>query len=88
ISGSTKIGKNCMIGGQVGIVGHIRLADGTKIGAQSGVSKSVDEQDRSLRGSPAQEYQQQLRSEAVFRNLDALHKRVLRLEKENAKPHS
>jgi UDP-3-O-[3-hydroxymyristoyl] glucosamine N-acyltransferase len=88
ISGSTKIGKNCMIGGQVGIVGHIRLADGTRIGAQAGVSKSVEEQGRSLRGSPAQEYQQQLRSEAVFRNLDSLDKRVLRLEKERAQPHS
>lgn len=88
ISGSTKIGQHCMIGGQVGIVGHIKLADGTKIGAQSGVSKSVDENGRALRGSPAQDYKQQLRSEAVFRNLDALDKRLHQLEKEIANRHS
>jgi UDP-3-O-[3-hydroxymyristoyl] glucosamine N-acyltransferase len=84
ISGSTKIGKNCMVGGQVGIVGHIKLADGTRIGAQSGVSKSVDDVGKALRGSPAQDYKQQLRSEAVFRNLDELDKRLHRLEKEIA----
>jgi UDP-3-O-[3-hydroxymyristoyl] glucosamine N-acyltransferase len=39
ISGSTKVGKNCIVGGQVGIVGHITIADGTRINAQSGVSK-------------------------------------------------
>jgi UDP-3-O-[3-hydroxymyristoyl] glucosamine N-acyltransferase len=87
ISGSTKIGDNCMIGGQVGIVGHIKLADGTKIGAQSGVSKSVEEKGKALRGSPAQDYKLQLRSEAVFRNLDALDKRLHLLEKEIANRH-
>ncbi len=87
ISGSTKIGNNCMIGGQVGIVGHIKLADGTKIGAQSGVSKTVEEKGKALRGSPAQDYKLQLRSEAVFRNLDALDKRLHLLEKEIAKRH-
>ncbi len=87
VSGSTKIGNNCMIGGQVGIVGHIKLADGTKIGAQSGISKSVEEKGKSLRGSPAQDYKLQLRSEAVFRNLDALDKRLHLLEKEIANRH-
>lgn len=87
ISGSTKIGNGCMIGGQVGIVGHIKLADGTKIGAQSGVSKSVEEPHKALRGSPAQDYKLQLRSEAVFRNLDSLDKRLHQLEKDIAKLH-
>lgn len=87
VSGSTKIGNNCMIGGQVGIVGHIKLADGTKIGAQSGVSKTVDAPGKALRGSPAQDYKQQLRSEAVFRNLDTLDKRLFALEKEIAQSH-
>lgn len=87
VSGSTKIGNNCMIGGQVGIVGHIKLADGTRIGAQSGISKSVEEKGKALRGSPAQDYKLQLRSEAVFRNLDALDKRLFLLEKEIANRH-
>ena len=29
ISGSTKIGKHCMIGGQVGFAGHLEIADNT-----------------------------------------------------------
>jgi UDP-3-O-[3-hydroxymyristoyl] glucosamine N-acyltransferase len=37
ISGSTKVGKNCMFGGQVGLIGHITIADGVKIAAQSGI---------------------------------------------------
>lgn len=30
-----------MFGGQVGIAGHLRIADGTKIGAQSGIPSDV-----------------------------------------------
>ncbi|MCL4103864.1 UNVERIFIED_CONTAM: hypothetical protein GTU68_029181 [Idotea baltica] len=82
ISGSTKLGKHCMVGGQVGIVGHLNLADRTQIGAQSGVSKSTKEAGKALRGSPAQDYKQQLRSEAVFRNLDELAKKVHALEQQ------
>ena len=82
ISGSTKLGKNCKVGGQVGIVGHIHLADGTQIGAQSGVSKSVSTPNEALRGSPAQAYRQQLKSEVHFRRLDEMWKKIITLENE------
>jgi UDP-3-O-[3-hydroxymyristoyl] glucosamine N-acyltransferase len=81
ISGSTKIGKYCMIGGQVGIVGHLKLADFTKIGAQSGISKSVEKAHSNLRGSPAQEYRAQLKSEVLFRQLVEMAERLHALEK-------
>jgi UDP-3-O-[3-hydroxymyristoyl] glucosamine N-acyltransferase len=80
ISGSTKIGKNCVIGGQVGLVGHIQLADGTKINAQSGLSKSIVEPNTALMGSPAFDYKSSLKSQAIFRNLPDLEKRVKELE--------
>lgn len=80
ISGSTKIGKNCIIGGQVGIVGHIHLADGTKINAQSGLSKSVTTENVTLNGSPAFEYKNSLKSQAIFRNLPDLQSRLQKLE--------
>jgi UDP-3-O-[3-hydroxymyristoyl] glucosamine N-acyltransferase len=80
VSGSTKIGKNCVIGGQVGLVGHIQLADGTKINAQSGLSKSVTEPNTALMGSPAFDYKSSLKSQAIFRNLPDLDKRVKELE--------
>ena len=42
-----------MIGGQVGINGHIKIAEGTKIAAQSGVSKSVKQSKYNFQGTPA-----------------------------------
>ena len=80
ISGSAKIGSHCVIGGQVGMVGHIHLADGTKINAQSGISKSVDKPGVTLNGSPAFEYKNSLKSQAIFRNLPELQQRIQKLE--------
>jgi UDP-3-O-[3-hydroxymyristoyl] glucosamine N-acyltransferase len=81
ISGSTKVGKNVMIGGQAGIVGHIQIADGSRINAQSGVSKSMKEPYGTVTGSPAADYSSVLRSQAVFRNLPEMEKRIYELEK-------
>ena len=80
VAGSTKIGKNCMIGGQVGIVGHIKIADGTKINAQSGVSKSIEEPNTAVNGSPAFKYASSLRSQAVYRKLPKLEQKIKELE--------
>ena len=80
VSGSTKIGKNVMIGGQAGLVGHIQIADGSKINAQSGVSKSMKDPNTAVTGTPAGDYTSALRSQAVFRNLPQLEKRVQELE--------
>lgn len=79
VAGSTKIGKNCMIGGQVGIVGHIRIADGTKINAQSGVSKSIEEPNLVVTGTPAFSYASALRAQAVFRRLPDIEKQIAEL---------
>lgn len=80
VSGSTKIGNNVMIGGQAGLVGHIQVADGSKINAQSGVSKSLKEPYSAVTGSPAADYTSALRSQAVFRNLPQIEKRIHELE--------
>lgn len=82
ISGSTHIGKHCIIGGQAGLVGHISLADGTRINAQSGVSKSVNEKNKALTGSPAFEYYLSIKTQALQRKLPELFERVANLEKE------
>ncbi|HYF31861.1 MAG TPA: UDP-3-O-(3-hydroxymyristoyl)glucosamine N-acyltransferase [Chitinophagaceae bacterium] len=80
VSGSTKIGNNVRIGGQAGIVGHITIADGSLINAQSGVSKSIKIPNSLVTGSPAHDYTSTLRSQAVFRNLPVLEKRITELE--------
>lgn len=79
ISGSTKIGKEVMIGGQAGIVGHIQLGDGAKVNAQSGVSKSI-EKGKAVTGTPAYDYTQALRGQAIARQLPELEKRIKELE--------
>lgn len=80
VSGSTKIGENCVIAGQVGIVGHIKIANRTSIGAQSGVSRGVETEGTKLFGSPALDYQNQLKSSIIFKKLPELQKRIQELE--------
>lgn len=80
ISGSTKIGNRVMMGGQVGIVGHITIADGSRINAQSGVSKSIKQPNSTVTGTPAHDYTSTLRSQAIFRNLPEMEKRIAELE--------
>lgn len=80
VSGSTKVGRNVMIGGQAGIVGHISIADGSRINAQSGVSKSIKQANSVVTGSPASDYTSTLRSQAIFRNLPEIEKRIADLE--------
>ena len=84
ISGSTKIGKYNMIGGQVGVVGHIQTANGTKVGAQSGITKSITTPNTSVNETPAFDYKASLKSQAIFRNLPDLQKRILELEQQLA----
>ncbi len=84
ISGSTKIGKHNMIGGQVGVVGHIHTANGTKVGAQSGITKSITTPNTSVNETPAFDYKASLKSQAIFRNLPDLQKRILELEQQLA----
>ncbi|HVZ24801.1 MAG TPA: UDP-3-O-(3-hydroxymyristoyl)glucosamine N-acyltransferase [Sediminibacterium sp.] len=81
ISGSTKIGRNVVLGGQVGAAGHITIADGSKVNAQSGISKSLKEPNKSYNGTPALDFSSSLRIQAMTRNLPELEKRVKELEK-------
>ncbi len=81
IAGSSKLGSNCMISGQVAIGGHISVANGTKVQGQSGVAKTVKEENTALYGTPAFEYRKFLRSQAYFRKLPEMEKRMKTLEK-------
>lgn len=82
ISGSTTLGKSVMVGGQAGFVGHIQIADGTRIDAQSGVNKTIKEPNLAFRGSPIQLHRQQLKSELYFRKLVEMEARIRSLETE------
>jgi len=81
ISGSTKVGENCIIGGQVGIVGHITIAKGSQVQAQSGISRTLSDENKKWMGSPAQPYSNHMRSQIVINRLPDLEKKVNELEK-------
>lgn len=81
ISGSTKVGKNCMFGGQVGLIGHIQIADGVKIAAQSGIPKSIRQEGAVVQGAPAFEFGHYQRSYVLFKNLPGLKKQMDELER-------
>ncbi len=85
LAGSCHIGKNCQIGGQVGVLGHISIANHTKIQAQSGVGKTVKEENTVLYGSPAFAYNDFLRAYVLFKNLPQLQKRLIELENNDKK---
>jgi UDP-3-O-[3-hydroxymyristoyl] glucosamine N-acyltransferase len=81
ISGSTKIGENVVIGGQVGLAGHLTIANFTSFQAQSGMGRSVKEEGTKWGGSPASPFGGHMRSMVVFNRLPELEKKVKELEK-------
>lgn len=81
ISGSTKLGKYCVVAGQVGFAGHLTIADGSQFGAQAGIGKSITDKQKQWHGSPAIELKGWLKSQVLFRNLPNLDKKVAELEK-------
>ena len=67
-----RVGEGCMFGGQVGVAGHISIANKTVIGAQTGLMSSVKEEGKTLLGSPAIDAKEYMKAYAMFRKL---HKR-------------
>lgn len=81
ISGSTVVEDEVSMGGQVGIVGHIRVGKGTRIGAQSGVHKSVPARSF-IFGYPAKEKRRAMREMVALSDLPEFMNEVKRFMKE------
>ena len=81
IAGSTKIGKNCMIGGQCAMVGHITIADEVKIAGQSGVVASITEKGKIVQGPMAFDIKDFQRSYVIFKKLPEMLKKLTEIEK-------
>ena len=71
-----------MFSGQVGIVGHLQIADNTIITAQSGISKSITKPGEVHMGSPAFDANKYRKAYIHFRNLDSIVQRLGALEKQ------
>jgi UDP-3-O-[3-hydroxymyristoyl] glucosamine N-acyltransferase len=78
IAGSAKIGRYCLIGGGVGVVGHLSICDKVTLTARSLVTHSIEQPGQYSSGVPLQESRQWRRNAARFRQLDQLARRVLR----------
>jgi len=80
ISGSAVIGRRCMLGGMVGVVGHLEICDDVLVTGRTMVSSSIRQPGMYSSALAADESKRFRRNAARFQKLDELAKRVRRLE--------
>ena len=82
IAGSVRIGRRCRLAGNVGVAGHLEICDDVVLLARTVVTRGIGKPG-AYAGSmtPMEEVASWRRNAARFRHLDALHKRVRRLER-------
>ncbi len=81
ISGSTKLGHHVVMAGQSGAVGHITLADGTRVTAKTGVTEDTDPGEM-VSGFPSRPHREWLKAMANLYRIDELRRRIEKLERE------
>ncbi|HQR31967.1 MAG TPA: UDP-3-O-(3-hydroxymyristoyl)glucosamine N-acyltransferase [Blastocatellia bacterium] len=80
-SGGTKIGRRCILAGQIGTNQHITIGDGAIITARTGVTKSVEAGKLMGGMMAAMDYQQWRKSHVLYTRLPELFDRIKKLEK-------
>ena len=70
-----------MLGGQIGVAGHIQIGDNVKIGAQTGVMSNVKD-NAVLVGTPSMDMKDYFRSYSVFKKLPTVYSQINNLQKE------
>ena len=80
IAGSSKTGRNVVLGGQVGVIGHIELTDGVMVASRGGVSKSLTKTGK-YSGAPALPLSEHNRQQVYLRKIETYVKRIEELEK-------
>jgi len=74
------IGRRCMIGGMVGVVGHLEICDDVALTGRTMVSSSIHQPGVYSSALHADEARRFRRNAARFHTLDELARRVRRLE--------
>ena len=82
VSGSTSIGRRCMVGGQVGIAGHLTICDDVVLTGRSFVSSSIHQPGYYSSGLPVEPAAQFRKNAARFYQLDELARTVRELRRE------
>ena len=83
ISGSSKLGRGCVLWGQAGIPGHLEIGDGAQVLAQSGVTKDVPPGARVV-GAPAVSEREFIRNLFNVHRVDKLAATVRELKRQVA----
>lgn len=87
IAGSSKTGRNVVLGGQVGVIGHISLCDGAILAARSAPIKSIDKPGI-YGGAPAIPLKEFNEQAVYVRRLPSIVERLEALEKKLAEQNS
>ena len=69
VAGSTKLGRNVVVGGQSAFAGHLEVAPFTNFAARSGVTKSITESGKTFGGFPLMEQKQWLKLQVKIARL-------------------
>ncbi|MBM3198063.1 MAG: UDP-3-O-(3-hydroxymyristoyl)glucosamine N-acyltransferase [Chlamydiae bacterium] len=79
ISGSTTTGRNVVLGGQCGVVGHIHITDGVMVASKGGVSKSISQPGK-YAGVPVLPIEEHNRQQVLLRKIALFAKRLDHVE--------
>ncbi len=82
ISGSSKIGRRCIIGGAVGMAGHLEICDDVHFTGMTMVTRSISQPGAYSSGTGIQPAAEWRRSAARFHQLDDMARRLQQLEKQ------
>jgi len=69
LAGSTKLGRNNVVGGQAAIAGHLEIAPFNQFAARSGVTKSIKESGKTFAGFPLMEHRTWLKLQSRINKL-------------------
>ena len=82
VAGSARIGRYCLVGGAVGITGHLEICDRVTVTAMSLVTQSITQPGEYSSGMPVQDSRTWRRNGARFRQLDALARKIGALDRD------
>ena len=79
LAGSTKVGRQVVLTGQVGVAGHLTIGDNVIATAQSGIPSDV-EPDRVVSGYPAIDNALWLKCAAIYSKLPEIYAAFRKVE--------
>ncbi|MCF7824259.1 MAG: UDP-3-O-(3-hydroxymyristoyl)glucosamine N-acyltransferase [Candidatus Marinimicrobia bacterium] len=81
IAGSTDLGDRVQMGGQSGVIGHLKVGNDVSIASRGGVTRDVPD-GMMVSGFPARPHRDELKIESIIQKLPELYKAVKTLEKQ------